>query len=570
LPSGWSGPQFASARWGTGDNMVVKPHQGDERRQHSFEEAWYRLAELGGAELTTSAGTAFSARATVTSRGARKGQRVIRYFQQGREYARCYECCWEHYYNCYGTRIGMYGTAADEWLGVRSSGHRLTREDLLGLIEQNGGPRALDLEGQDLSGLDLGRDAILEKLQARGGGEPLPAWAYTVKGEPRGIQLSGAHLRGAHLEGTILWGACLRGADLSGAYLREVNLARAELSRANLSEADLTLANVEGAWLMGADLRRAQLQGADCRHAELDAVRLQEARMWRARLGWSSLITARMQHVRAREVNLEGALLHGANMQHADLQRATLRGATLHDTDLEGADLTEADLRGVNLSVMNNLSGIWVFRSQLEKTNLTKEQLGGSIGEERAGRYFSAKEAYLALKSNFESIGRYDDASWAYVKERKMEKMTHYPRFARQFYAELEGLPHGSDWRALRWWWFYLRHTAKWVTDWLVALVCGYGESIVRVLGTLLLLWFLSALYYRLVCGVIGPDGASVTSFGDYLAYSLAALTTTGYDHLRPRLDLGWVPVVTAVEALLGIFLTGLLGFVAANRIRRS
>jgi len=549
---------------------MVKSHQGDEIRRHTFEEAWQRLAEVGGVELTTSAGTVFSARASVTNRGPRKGQRVIRYFQHDKEYARCYECCWEHYHNCHGTRVGMYGTAVDQWLNPGPGAERLTSGELLRLIEENSGPQGLDLVGRDLSELKLGRDAILQELQARGGDEALPPWVYVVKGEPRGMHLAEAQLRGARLERTVLQGASLRGADLFGACLREADLGRAELSRANLSEADLTLANLEGADLVGADLRRAQLREADFRHALLIGAKLQEARMWRTRLGWSNLMTANLQHASLREANLEGALLEGARMEQADLVRATLIGATLHDTHLEGAHLQGADLSGLYLTGVNNLAGAWMFRSQLEKTNLAKEQLSGSIGEERSRWYGQAKEAYLGLKRNFESIGRYGDASWAYVKERRMEKMTHHPRFARQYYAELEGLARDADWGVPRWWWFYLRHTAKWVSDWLVEAVCGYGESVKRALATLVSLWLVAAIYYRVAWGVVGSDGASVPSFGDYLAYSLGALTTTGYDHLRPRLDVGWVPVVTAIEALLGIFLTGLLGFVMANRIRRS
>jgi hypothetical protein len=103
-----------------------------------------------------------------------------------------------------------------------------------------------------------------------------------------------------------------------------------------------------------------------------------------------------------------------------------------------------------------------------------------------------------------------------------------------------------------------------------VELVCGYGESWPRALGSLVALWLLSAIYYRLHWGVLGTDGGSVASFKDYLVYSLGALTTTSFEHLQPRLDVGWVPTVTALQALFGIVLSGLVGFVVANRIRRS
>jgi len=38
-----------------------------------------------------------------------------------------------------------------------------------------------------------------------------------------------------------------------------------------------------------------------------------------------------------------------------------------------------------------------------------------------------ASEAYLALKHDFNSIGRYDDVSWAYYREQQMERMSYFP-----------------------------------------------------------------------------------------------------------------------------------------------
>jgi len=44
---------------------------------------------------------------------------VIRFFHNGREYGRAYECCWGHYYNCNRTRIGMYVRALDEYMALK-------------------------------------------------------------------------------------------------------------------------------------------------------------------------------------------------------------------------------------------------------------------------------------------------------------------------------------------------------------------------------------------------------------------------------------------------------------------
>ena len=42
---------------------------------------------------------------------------------------------------------------------------KLTREDVLRLIEENGGPEGLDLSGQDLSWIDLSRETISREAE---------------------------------------------------------------------------------------------------------------------------------------------------------------------------------------------------------------------------------------------------------------------------------------------------------------------------------------------------------------------------------------------------------------------
>ena len=95
---------------------MIEKHEGREERVHTFDQVWERVNAAGAQQLTTKAGTHFVARAAITTRGKRRGEPIIRYFQKGREYGRRYECCWEHYYNCNRTRIGMYSRAVDQWI----------------------------------------------------------------------------------------------------------------------------------------------------------------------------------------------------------------------------------------------------------------------------------------------------------------------------------------------------------------------------------------------------------------------------------------------------------------------
>ena len=127
----------------------------------------------------------------------------------------------------------------------------LTRAELLKLIEENGGPEGLDLSGRDLSGIDLGREAIwaeLKKVRERTSNKN-PVWFSEETG---GINLQEAILQNANLQKAKLWGA-----NLQGAHLRYADLLGAVLHDANLQGV-----NVKGTSFQGANLKRAELEGA--------------------------------------------------------------------------------------------------------------------------------------------------------------------------------------------------------------------------------------------------------------------------------------------------------------------
>jgi hypothetical protein len=105
--------------------------------------------------------------------------------------------------------------------------------------------------------------------------------------------------------------------------------------------------------------------------------------------------------------------------------------------------LQNARLQGVDLSSAT-ITHIYVAHAWFDRTRLQPEQLGGKIGEqldaedksksasERAQLYREAKYGYLALKQNFDDLGDYNAASWAYRKERRMRKREAWPRGLRE------------------------------------------------------------------------------------------------------------------------------------------
>jgi len=156
----------------------------------------------------------------------------------------------------------------------------LTREDVLRLIEENGGTA----KGLDLSG---------KRFEA------------------------GINLRGLNLKGIILNRAFFPTRDEIHDF--RISMQPAQLQGANLMQAQL----------QKADLALAQLQGANLMAAEL-----QEAH----------LLSANLQGALLRMAQLQGAYLSHAQLQGAELYRTRLEGASLHqvklspDTELEDAD----------------------------------------------------------------------------------------------------------------------------------------------------------------------------------------------------------------------------------------
>ena len=369
---------------------------------------------------------------------------------------------------------------------------------------------------------------------------------------------SGIDLRKADLRG-----ASLRGCDLSGADLEE-----ADLTGADLAGARLPGANLSGAVLAGAQFEDADLCGAKLRHAAggravFDGATLRGADLWGAKFATAALGRADLSGATLEEGDFTDAELDGANLQRAVLRRglfvrADLSGADLRDAAVQGADLSAAVLRECRLDGVSlqgcRLNGALFADCWLDRSRLTADQLGGVIGEEAAGRFADARRGYLALERNFETLGDPDAASWAYRRKRRMEKW--------------------AAWQAVRAEWGAgrrfagVRAAAKFATLQFVELLCDYGEGIPRALASIGVLFLLFVGVYG-VTGSVMRGGQVTRSPLDLATFSLLTMAQldTAQSGLEPRNK--FVYLLRGVEVLATIFLTGLVGFVVGNRIRR-
>jgi uncharacterized protein YjbI with pentapeptide repeats len=416
------------------------------------------------------------------------------------------------------------------------SGASLRLADLRGVDLEEAGLRQVELDGADLSGATLRHaDLSCSRLMRAN-----LAGANLAGADLRGALLDGADLVGADLVSARLEGANLAGADLRGAMLEEANLDGASVRFARLQRAVL-----EGARIRHADLRGANLEGADLQNADLEGSELEEARLRASKLARANLRTCVL-----READLREADLAGADLRDTVLTGANLRNAILRDARLEEAGLTQCEI-----------AHIFVGGAKLDDTQLRLTQLGGAIGEELAGDFERAAQGYLALERNFEGIGDHDAASWAYRRRRRMQK--------REALAQARSAWAGRLWRRA------FGRYAQYANDQLVEWMCDYGESVPRVLGSLAVVYTAFTLIYALTGSVVrvpeslGGSALRPSRNPIVLAIFSLLIMTTGSPEggLAPRGD--FTLLLMGVESFLGIALTGLLGFVLGNRIRR-
>ncbi len=359
---------------------------------------------------------------------------------------------------------------------------------------------------------------------------------------------------------------------LSGvARLRNANLQGADMQYTNLQGVDMKYANLQGAFLIHTNLQDAILENAN----------LQDAHLWAANLKDSHLGLANLQGANLQNADLQGANLLGTDLRDAKLWSVNLQSANLSYANLQGAMLQEAKLQGVNLSVTENIANIYISGAWLDRTRMWREQLGNAIGEDLEHYYAAAKVGYLALKQNFDNLGDYEAASWAYCKERRMEKLEAKEK-GREALKKLKIDDEGYEIPKKRNWQEAATSYLKFFSDTFVEWLCDYGESVSRVIGWMaVLLFVVGPLLFSGLGGFVWSDGLVHDYFTlssswqrfwlwyyHYLLYTLDALTTASFSGLQPINDT--VKLASGLFAITGIVLAGLLGFVAGNRIRRS
>lgn len=356
----------------------------------------------------------------------------------------------------------------------------------------------------------LGRNDVLALIDQHGGSE--------------GLDLSEYDLSGADLSRLDLHGALFSKHDSDGNLRKSANLTGVRCTDTNLMRADLTHVNLEGASFWQANLYEATLHASNASLASFGKANLEKA-------------------------DLYGCNLAGANLWYANLKEANLGVARIADAVMTGVQFGDKILHEDQKA----------YEAYFQRWYAAELPTRYAIYHlER--RWLEAAEIYMNLKNAFLSHGRYREASWAYLKERRLRHKTFAPWRARVYYGEEV---QNQSVLSLGKFWFYIKYTMKWVLDWIADITCGYGETPFRTLAWALVILLLFPILYRFSGGITG-----VQSWLDYFNYSLGAFTTIGFESFQAETPVA--QTLTSLEALLGISILALLMFTLGNRVNRG
>lgn len=288
--------------------------------------------------------------------------------------------------------------------------------------------------------------------------------------------------------------------------------------------------------------------------------------------------------------NLALARFYKSDLQEADLRFVDLTGAIMVEASLVGANLFRTQLIGTNLRGADLRSADIYLAAFSGQTELSKDNFGEYILQENKqeyqafierailptslnsieyhlqDRYLKAAQIYQGLGVHFESNGKHADSVWAYRKERRMRKKWNGQQSITLWKSKQRTESAGM--------------LLNWLGDNIVEALCDYGESVWRVIGWIfILILFVGPLIINFSGGLVWSESSRMAysnlggnwqkiiySYFQHLLYMLDTVTTANFSELRPSNDL--VRLESGIMAGIGIFLIGLLGFVAGNRIR--
>ena len=173
----------------------------------------------------------------------------------------------------------------------------------------------------------------------------------------------------------------------------------------------------------------------------------------------------------------------------------------------------------------------------LKNTRFGRDQIENHIFQEKKKDFTQAKKVFLLLKNNFHNIGQYEDESWAFKKEKDMERKDNC----------------------------HFKTLHKWLWSCFLNGIFGYGEQpgkvIISAISIILIFTF---LFMSSGISDTSIGGFTSNNFLDCVYFSVITFTTLGYGDFRPLEGCG--RVFAGTEAFIGALMMALFVYTFARR----
>jgi len=230
-------------------------------------------------------------------------------------------------------------------------------------------------------------------------------------------------------------------------------------------------------------------------------------------------------------------------------------------------------------------------KALLRSTTIEKDQIENHIFQKEKEMFSRAQQVYLLLKNNFHSIGKYKDESWAFTKERDMEKFSYkfinseenhkYQDASKEknlFYKCILNIKFYTRW-------LFSKKSLDLLLLKLSSFVYGYGENPWYVIRFASIVIFLFAIILNF-SGIVTSDrtnliiefikesqgdkytlrylGPILGNFLNCLYFSVVTFTTLGYGDFQPAVGLSRFFV--SLESIIGAITMALFVYTFARR----
>lgn len=281
-----------------------------------------------------------------------------------------------------------------------------------------------------------------------------------------------------------------------------------------------------------------------------------------------------------RKCKLINCRFRNAKFFWSDFRYSEIKHATFENSEIEFCDFYRAFFHGIIIFKKSKISNSSLHYTYFNSTIIRKENIlngkilqqdyenyekflnewhynGPGVRQNDQGdksswspedsleaRFTDAEDIYKSLNGLWVSKGFLYDANWAYVQGRKMER--------KRLKAELK-----SDKIPVC---LKLRKLPFFIWNKFCDIFFGYGESIIKMIGTYILI--------VIVCACLFYVNISLESFFDAIEFSFKNMIAMTPEEIKNVSF--FVDVLNVIQTTVGILMTGIFGFILGNKIRNQ